>query len=125
MDQQQASLKLIFNVQSESVTLEECWMHGYYSAQQGVEEASNPFDDSKAQQYWNDGWEAGLYGEPALFPEYAMSKPTPADHSFQHILQSIKKFSPKLKKTQVALYGLGITIGTSAIVATIAMDLVA
>ena len=124
MDQQQAQLALIFNAQSESFTLEECWMHGYYCAQQGIEEASNPFNDDKTQGYWNDGWEAGLYGEPALFPEYAMGEET-TNRSFQQVLQSIKKLGPSFNKTQLALYGLGITIGTSAIVATIAMDLVA
>ncbi|MCF6767277.1 hypothetical protein L3V86_02705 [Thiotrichales bacterium 19S11-10] len=72
--QMQHHLKLIARAQVPQ--LEVCWMEGYASSQQFADnelspEIKNPYPEtSKAYQYWQEGFDSGLFNEPPLFPEY-------------------------------------------------------
>ncbi len=71
-DHDQASLNLILHQQLATLSLEACWMEGYYYGQQGADESLNPFKhDTVEHQYCSDGWWAGFYNEEALFPDHA------------------------------------------------------
>lgn len=52
----------------EQPSFEECWLEGYYAAQENVQELDNPFKVGTTEfQAWVDGWWAGFYGEIPLF----------------------------------------------------------
>ena len=69
-------LKLFVNAQSQS--LEVAWMEGYASGQGDYKYTANPYQEgTQASQYWNEGWDAGFYGETPLFPQYAVSVEAP------------------------------------------------
>ena len=71
-DQEQAYLNLILHQQLASISLEACWMEGYYYGKQGADESLNPFKANTSEhQYYSEGWWAGFYNEEALFPDYA------------------------------------------------------
>ena len=61
-DIDQAALNLILHQQLATVSLEACWMEGYYYGQQGSDESLNPFKHGTAEhKYYSDGWWSGFY----------------------------------------------------------------
>jgi hypothetical protein len=66
-------LRLILS--KETSDLETCWMQGYALSQKIKNkiidpERDNPYpENSKASQYWLEGFDNGLFGEAPLFPE--------------------------------------------------------
>ena len=61
-----AQVRLLFNVQYPDY--EAVWLEGYDAALCEADEISNPYDiNSKAYQFWQDGWWAGCLGEAPLF----------------------------------------------------------
>ena len=64
-------LKMVLSIQSPS--LEVAWMEGYAYGQNDFKDSVNPYQqETTVYQYWSEGWEAGFYGEEAMFPEYAI-----------------------------------------------------
>lgn len=64
-------LKMFISIQSPS--LEVAWMEGYAYGENDFKDSVNPYQQaSTVYQYWSEGWEAGFYGEQAMFPEYAI-----------------------------------------------------
>lgn len=57
--------------------LEECWLEGYESAQQQIEEENNPYEYGSTEYYsWADGWWAGFYNEEPIFQAEKLDQST-------------------------------------------------
>ncbi|MDA0911138.1 MAG: hypothetical protein O2809_06240 [Proteobacteria bacterium] len=65
-----ASERLILATQTFS--LETVWMQGYESGQKNQNSVCPYHNQSKESDYWNEGYDAALFGEKPLFPEYAV-----------------------------------------------------
>lgn len=87
VQQLDSELKLHLNVNYPA--LEECWMDGYECAGQELEESDNPFPAGYREfDHWNEGWWAGFYGEPALYPELLSEQSQAEVDSTQEVIQA-------------------------------------
>lgn len=51
-------------LQSKLIDIEDCWKEGYEAAQASHTETQNPYlKNTKAYQFWQDGWWSGFYEE--------------------------------------------------------------
>lgn len=66
MDSLVPHLRLQLNLKHPD--LEECYLFGFESAREGLEESENPFpSQSKENFYWQEGYWDGYYDEKPLF----------------------------------------------------------
>jgi ribosome modulation factor len=65
-----ASERLILATQTFS--LETVWMQGYETAKNDRSDLCPYSESSKEHHYWNEGYDAAVFGEKPLFPEYAV-----------------------------------------------------
>lgn len=50
----------------EHPDLEDCWSQGYRHAEDEGDQGENPYEAGSLEaEYWDHGWWAGFYGEPA------------------------------------------------------------
>lgn len=80
-NQTNASLKLIFEAQTQKGDLEQCWMDGYKSGINSTQ--TDPtnlipqyYHDLTDIEHWMQGWYAGFNREPALFYNKSDFNPT-------------------------------------------------
>lgn len=100
-NQTNASLKLIFEAQTQKSDLSNCWMDGYKSGINSTQ--TDPtnlipqyYYDLTDIEYWIQGWHAGFNREPALFYNKDEFDPT----KFVNFPKTKKKQKTPLKKTQ-------------------------
>ena len=125
MDNQTQHLKIHFHALNQiASSLEQCWMEGYYFASHGENEPQNPYRaGSKEAQFYDEGWWSGFYGEEALFPDFVISMDERSNH--QSSVNSFQqRFIPK-SPIERALMGLGLVVGTGALLTTVMIDLAA
>lgn len=83
-------LRLMLNVQHPG--LEECWIEGYQSAQDEIDEEDNPYQScTREHEHWLQGWWEGFYGPEASTG--IVNYPLHDKHGHQ--------VQPKLKKNAV------------------------
>ena len=112
-------LKLLLNAQTQTDSLESCWMEGFAIAQAEGEFDLNPFRrNSTEARFWEEGYMAGLLNEAPLFPEYAVS--ISLHHEPEQNVQNDQNFNLKkwLNKSKwfaasVAATGLGTLVITT------------
>ena len=81
MDKGNSEAKLILSTQTHDVAL--VWMEGYaHGLKDDKSIAKNPYPiKSQAYEDWQNGYEAGFYGEEALYPNYQMDIDDPKEES--------------------------------------------
>ncbi len=111
-------LKMVLSIQSPS--LEVAWMEGYVYGQNDFKDSANPYHNgSTIYQYWNEGWEAGFYGEEALYPEYSVEL-EPVSES---IAENVTALNPQ--KLHKWLYAASAVAATVAVWSATIIDLAA
>ncbi|MBK2125289.1 hypothetical protein [Fangia hongkongensis] len=57
---------------TQTYNIETVWMQGYAFGQKNTQ-ANCPYaKDSREAQYWNEGFDAGMFDEKPLFPDHAI-----------------------------------------------------
>ena len=116
--EQDSHLKMVLSIQCPS--LEVAWMEGYAYGQNDYKDSANPYHhQTNIYQYWQEGWEAGFYNEPALFPEYAIE-----------VEPDVENVDEKVTAINASRYGkwfyaVGALVGTAALWGATIIDLAA
>ena len=81
MDKGNSEAKLILSTQTHDVAL--VWMEGYaHGLKDDKSITENPYPiKSQAYEDWQNGYEAGFYGEEALYPNYQIDIDDPKEES--------------------------------------------
>ncbi len=119
-------LKILLTSQTQAHTLEECWMEGYATAQAEGEYERNPFQTkSRESRFWEEGFMAGLYNEPPLFPEHAVDVNLHHEATTSAQNEAQPKWKTLLKSGKFAAFGAAITACGVAIFAVELIELAA
>ncbi|WP_157966634.1 hypothetical protein [Fastidiosibacter lacustris] len=118
-------LKLILSAQVDTLDeLEKIWMFGYVHGKKNKSETLNPFPVNTIEHnYWAEGFEAGEFNEPPLFPQYIsiLSEIAESDDALE--VQTRKKYH--LDKVDRLLATAGVSVATASMVAAALINFMA